>query len=155
MKKVALTPLRFNKSNDGRGPQSDSATNQSPQKAMYEQPALAEKIPIKRCAPIEDTRYSERIIYESYKPTNLQEMRELMHFVLSCRKMAPNFCSKQSSTGLSLPHHSLQSQPHDPSSAGNNILRSPDISAAIQAYYNTETHLQLPALLGIQESRLK
>ncbi len=104
--------------------------------AIYEEPQLSEKIPIKYASKIEAKSYHDYVVYESYKARNLREMQDYMHFVLNIRKVLPN------------------GRPHD----GNRVVRtveemlnSEDVSQEIKNYYNVDSEivLKLPENFGM------
>lgn len=107
--------------------------------AIYEEPAIAEKIPLKYINNIQDKRYHEHLIYESYKPRNLREMQNFLHFVLNYRKILPNSYGKYSTFNM------------EDSKANKDveeILNSGQVSQEIKNYYNSEVETKLPSQLS-------
>ena len=104
--------------------------------AIYEEPQLSEKIPIKYACKIESKSYQDYIVYESYKARNLREMQDYMHFVLNIRKVLPNI------------------RPRDGGRVVRTVeemLNSEDVSQEIKNYYNVDTDVvfKLPDNFGI------
>ena len=96
---------------------------------IYEEPALSEKIPIKYYKKIEDKRYSQYVIYESYKPTNFRTMQDYIHFTLNFRKIPPNYGSHKQNNG---------------NVEADDILNCPDVAQEIKNYYNSELDAKIP-----------
>lgn len=98
---------------------------------IYEEPAVAEKIPIRFGRRSEDPRFSSNVVYESYKPRNLREMQDYINFVLNFRKVLPNRCFRMGEdVGSTID--------------ADDILSSPQVSQEIKEYYNTEIQTRLP-----------
>jgi len=92
------------------------------------EPAIAEKIPILRQSQILDPRYTERIIYESYKPANLKQMQDYMDFIIGFRSILPSQIINKTNYKRVV----------------DEILNSNDLSEDIRNYYSTETKTKLP-----------
>lgn len=98
---------------------------------IYEEPALSEKIPIKYHKLTEDKLYNQRVIYESYKPSNFREMQDYMNFILNLRKITPNCIkNKKDNAQTNVP-------PED-------LLNCPEVSQEIKNYYNSDLQTQMP-----------
>jgi len=121
-------------------------------KPLYENTEISEQIPIKYKTNIVDKRFSERIIYESYKPHNLRSMLDYMHFSLVFRSTIPNpknILKKYSTEALSdiSPINNTDEGDIHKAMAVDDILTSPEISPEIKSYYNSDTQTKLPEQL--------
>ena len=109
------------------------------------------------------------MIYESYKPTNLREMQDFIHFVLTFRRIVPNSYHSRKATGdkkvaseasrKSNPYLSKAAYqetakmihpqiPQKACSTVDDILLSNEVSQEIKNYYNAEVQTRLPDNLG-------
>ena len=134
MKKFAL--VRF-----GKDPKNNQGTEKSEKTkenvhALYQEPTIAEKIPIKYAPPINHKKYQEYVVYESYKPKNLREMQDFLHFILQFRKILPN------NNGEILVPESWKNV--------DEILSSKSVSQEIKDYYNSEVETKLPQRISKQ-----
>ena len=109
---------------------------------------LINEIMIKRINKIYDERYNTKIIYESYKPSNLYLMLDYINFCISFRNILPNRLlfydpyldtDMRSIFGNSV---SLIEQIALP-----NFIESPNVSTEIKTYYDTEFQSNLPSQL--------
>ena len=94
---------------------------------------ITEKIPIYRSSMIIDPRYTERIIYESYKVNNVDSMNEYINFILSFRLILPNKISSIT-----------ENQNNELNKSSEEILDSVNLDKDIKDYYNTEIKSDLP-----------
>jgi len=120
----------------------------------YTEPEISEKIPIVRVSRIIDPKFHERIIYESYKATNLREMQDYMHFMLAFRKILPNQILHNAPIMSAMVSPDISQRPDDKpqiesSGTVEEILESPEVSKEIKNYYNSEIQTRLPEQLGI------
>ena len=129
----------------------------------YTEAEVAEKIPIVRLSRIIDPQFHERIIYESYKPANLREMQDFMHFMMAFRRILPNqvlssvHSYNDNETDGNAPKSAKDGEvvrPTYPKALPYNaitvddILGSPEVSKEIKEYYNSEIQTKLPEQLG-------
>ncbi len=115
---------------------------------------MAEKIPIKYISAIEDKRFREHVIYESYKPINLRQMQDYMHFVLLFRATQSHGENQRQLFGEDKPAAAEEGEKHATGLRGSatataeEIMRNPEVSQEIKNYYNTEAQAKLPEQLG-------
>ena len=106
-------------------------------------PEIAEKIPILRLYRINDKRYTERVVYESFKPNNLKQMQHYMNFVFSLRTILPNQVNLLKDNNLIQQQERIYAD-----SSIDKILTNPKLSKEIKDYYNIESKLNIPIQIG-------
>ncbi len=119
--------------------------------AIYAEPALSEKIPIKYACKVEDSRFDQHLVYEAYRPRNLREMQDFLHFVLKFRKILPNCCDKYEAGVANYSELERQRTGKDV----DDVLSNTEVSKEIRDYYNSEVDSKLPPQLGTEKMRLE
>ena len=100
---------------------------------------FADNIPIKYISCIEEMKFQEYLVYESYKPSNLREMKGYVNFILKSRKILPNLFGKYAGReGKILKRKECI----------DDIFTSNEVSQEIKNYYNSEVETKLPKQLS-------
>lgn len=129
MKKLSLARWNSGKRINASTKQSKKAENLP---SIFEEGKITEKIPIKYVNHIADKRYTQYVIYESYKPKNLREMQYFMHFMIRFRTNLPNKMAN------------FREDPNYQAIEVEDILSNPSVSKEIKNYYNSEVETKLP-----------
>jgi len=108
-------------------------------RAIYEDTVIAEKIPIKYSNVIEDKRYKDKIIYESYKPKNLKSIMDYMNFCLMFRNTLPTKISSYKSSNQS---NTIEAIMHK--SIVTDFFQLASVSDELKEYYNADMQNNLP-----------
>lgn len=104
--------------------------------AIYEDPEISDKIPVKYTSLISDTALQSNLIYESYKARSLSEMVNYMDFCLSFRSIVPNnVCSFSYSAG---PEESKCGP------LAQHPFKSSNMPKELKEYYNSEIQTSFP-----------
>jgi len=97
---------------------------------IYEDLSTAQKIPIRCITEIEDKRFTEFIVYESYRPSNLKDILDYMKF---CVEMRCNLVDKMGEEE-------------------EELLELSEASKGIKDYYRTNLQTTLPS--GIDQDNI-
>ena len=140
LKKLSLA--RCTPGSNNKQPHNDPKKRRARLPAIYEESALSEKIPIKFLNRIQDPRYLKHIVYESYKPQNLREMQDYLHFILHFRKIVANVGDGAIGPGVG---RGVEERMRE---SVEELLERTGVSQELKDYYNSEVDTQLPPQLG-------
>eukprot|EP00826_Nyctotherus_ovalis_P008165 TRINITY_DN12104_c0_g3_i6.p1 TRINITY_DN12104_c0_g3~~TRINITY_DN12104_c0_g3_i6.p1 ORF type:complete len:254 (+),score=54.23 TRINITY_DN12104_c0_g3_i6:213-974(+) len=119
--------------------QSKKVNEEEKATAIYADAAISEKIPIKYSAAIADSRYTERVIYESYKSANLRCIMDYMNFCFTFRSTLPTTVSSYKS---SVRNNHAEVAMHK--SILTDFFQSANVSRELKEYYNADMKESLP-----------